>query len=156
MYKTFEKLSDGGYRLLKQGKISVYIIGTALILFSLFLLKLYLVNSPDKTLLYGSCFMLLFALIVFRRLTVQCIFYPNQKLLKYSSGFGASEKEYKFEDFDGFITYNSSTNAIKTGNALKMGFYKNGKIKELVLGANISAKKIRLISEEITTIMNEK
>lgn len=156
MYKTFEKLSDGGYSLKKQGKISVYIIGGALIAFSAFLLKLYLVNSPDKTLLYSSGFMLLFALIVFRKLTLQCIFYPNQEIMRYSSGFGAGKTEYKFEDFDGFITYNSSTNGIKTGNAFKMGFHKNGKIKELVLGANVSAKKSRQISEEIIAIMNEK
>ena len=156
MYKIFEKLSDGGYSLKKQGKISIYIIGVALIAFSASLLKLYLVNSPDKTLLYGSGFMLLFALIVFRKLTLQCIFYPNQKLMKYSSGFGAGKTEYEFEDFDGFNITNTSTNGIKTGNALKMGFNKNGKTKELVLGANISAKKIRQISEEIIAIINEK
>ena len=155
MYKTFEKLNDGGYSMNKQGKFSVYIIGGALIAFSASLLKLYLFNSPDKTLLYGSGFMLFFALGVFRRLTLQCVFYPQQKLLKYSSGFGVGIKEYNFEDFDGFITYNSSTNGIKTGNAFKMGFHKNGKIKELVLGANVSAKKSRQISEEIIAIMNE-
>jgi len=153
MYENFTQTTDGGYSLKKQGVVSTVIIGGALAVSALFCMKNYL-DSQKNNLLFFAGIMLLFSLIIFWRGTKQFIIYPKQKTFKYSKGLGAEFQEFRFDELDGVTKENiKNLYGLTTGNSFKLGFEQSGKYKEVLLGQNISAKKMRSISEEINQIM---
>ncbi len=156
MYKNFTKTADGGFALKKQGMASTIIIGTILLGFSILCLLTYLGNPTNNMLLY-TLLMLSFSALIFWRSTKQFIILPQQQIFKYSKGVGVGFTEYRFDELNGQTQENiKNMYGITTGNSFKVGFDKNGSYKEILLGQNISAKKMRSIGEEINAIMLEK
>lgn len=154
MYTNFTKTQDGGFTLKKQGIISTAFIGGAFLILTIICIKAYF-KTLQVNMLFFALFMTLCSLFVFWRSTKQFIIYPSQKKFKYSKGLGADFQEFSFQELDGATQENiKNMYGITTGNSFKLGFEKNGKYKEVLLGQNISAKKMRSINEEISQIMN--
>nr|WP_294779655.1 hypothetical protein [uncultured Flavobacterium sp.] len=157
MYQQFIQTDDKGYELKKQGTLSTIIIGGGLFLLGAYLLKAFFaISSGDKTLLFLSLIVFLFAAIIFLKHTRKFIIYPSKKIMIYSSNFLSSKQEYTFKDYEGGAVENAHhSSGIKVGNSFKLHFLKNGKEKQILLGQNVSAKKIRIISEEIEDMINK-
>ncbi len=154
MYSNFTKTTDGGYALKKQGLVSVVIIGGALMALAILCLKIYLTTQQGNMLFFAGL-LLACCLLIFWRNTKQFIVYPPQQIFKYSKGVGTSFQVFRFNELDGATQENiKNMYGLTTGNSLKLGFEQNGKYKEILLGQNISAKKMRSINEEIVQIMN--
>ncbi len=156
MNKQFIPTSHNEYQLKKQGIISTIIIGGGLLSLALLLLKKFLeTNSEDKSLLYFGLVILLFSIIIFLKQTRKFIIYPAEKRISYSSSFISPKKNFAFNEFNGIVVERAKNYlGFIVGNSLKLSFIQNGKEKEILLGQNVSAKKMRMISEEIEAIIN--
>lgn len=152
-FKNFKQTEDGGFALKKNGMFSTVLIGGGLLALTIVLLKIYFDKPEETKFLLLAGLMLLFVLIIFWRTTKQFIIYPDKQLFKYSKGMGAGFQEFRFDELDGATQENMKNQyGVTSGNSFKLGFDKNGKYKEVLLGQNISAKKMRNIYEEIKQI----
>jgi hypothetical protein len=136
-------MPDNGYKMKKQGLLSTYIIGGILTILGVFTVSLS----------FLGWIILLFALIIFLRLTGKLVIYPSQRILKYSANLLFGTKEFSFDDFDGFLVEKTKTNGITSNNSFVMEFNSDGKYKKLMLASNISAKTQRTLTEEISQLM---